>query len=536
MAFKPFGADRFEKKKKTFEADAASSFSALLRPNGKKTKESAGKISSNLRFTETEANPTPDTENLSRFRVVMIQEGLGNFGTCYYYTKQALQKAVFDKIFEGKKCFANHPDSIEEQTRPERDVKDIIGHFENVAFNEMADGRGQINADLVVLSGPTFDWARALMAHSLNYSEKYQDQDFIGLSINANGDATEVGLDQFMRENIIPDSVKPKLAEAEAKGITVIHPVDQLTSAESCDLVTEAGAGGRIAQMLEQEKDRMKKFAKMLESKETEAKEAAEKKEAEEKAAKEKADLEKAAKEAKDQETAPAPTDGGGDDAGDDDADQDRELLKSFLQKYLGDGHDEETYEMAKEAIQAGKEMGMDEDEAMKCAGYSMKMAKHMAGKKPGDAPAPGGAQPAPAPKDGAAPVPAPAEAAGGGDPSKLAPEAKKESEKRVLELTAEVAKLKETIKGFELNGCEGALDKLLRESKLPMAATKKFRECLGTAKSEQEIQDKLKIFKEAYGVSGEADPMSGFVCPEKTNLREASGGLDLSDCVKKQD
>lgn len=516
-ALEHFGVSHFKKKTQS-EADSLTAFPALSRDGVRSlSKESQshtapGNVRSSLRLIEAEANPVPDNDNPSRFRVVLIQEGLGNFGDCYYYTRGALEQSVNDKIFEGKKCFANHPDTVEEHTRPERDVKDIIGHFENCMLSESQGGQAQIVSDLVVLPGDAFDYARALMAHSVAYSKKYQDQDFIGLSINANGDATETGLEQFMRETAIPEGAKEKLLEAVAQGIATIRPVSRLTSAVSCDLVTEAGAGGRIAQMLEQEKNRMSVKVKAKEAEEQA------KKEADEKADKKEGD-------------APAPkSDGGGDDSGDGDADDDQDLIKKMLLKYLGDGHDEATHSMAKEAYEAYKEMGMDENEAMKSAGNSMKLAKHMAGKKPAD----GAAAPAPSVPAGQAPASAPQEAAPAqSDPSKLAAEAKKESDK-VLSLTAENAKLKERIKKAELVGCEGALDKILRESKLPMAVTKKFRECLGDATSEQEIKDKFKIFQEAYSVRGEADVLSGFTLPEKTTTLRESGGLDLSDCVKK--
>lgn len=531
--FKPFGIEHFAKKKETKEADAASSFPALTRANRKKKESAAARTYYDMRLIEAEANPSADPQDPTRFRVTLIQEGLGNFGSCYFYTKECLQLAATQGIFEGKKAFSNHPTETEEVDRPERDVRDVFGHYENVAYQESA-GRGCLMADLVTISDPAFDRERAYLEHSVEYSQKYPNQDFMGLSINANGDATEVPIDQFIQQNVLSDSVKAKLAEAQAMGITIIRPVARLTSAESVDLVTEAGAGGSIDQMLEQENP-MKKFHKFLESKEKESKkDESEKKEADPAAAAPPA--EGAKEDAGDGD----PKDGEDPDGdGDDDADQDRELLKSFLAKYLGDGHDEETYEMAKEAIGAAKELYEDENEAMKCAGHSMQMAKHMAGKKEGaPAPAPGGENPAPKPPKAPAPAagqpPAQKQA---GDPSNLSPESKKESD-RIVKLTAENASLKEKIRKMELTGVEGTLDRMLRESGLPMSATKKFREAIGEPKNEDEIKKSLKIFKEAYGSGGEADPLSGFGIPEKHNLREAGskGGLDLSDCVRKQD
>jgi len=80
----------------------------------------------------------------------------------------------------------------------------------------------------------------------------------------------------------------------------------------------------------------------------------------------------------------------------------------------------------------------------------------------------------------------------------------------------------------------EKFLDKLLRESKLPMTMTKKFREALGEkipAKKE-EIEAKFKLFREGAQAAGEGDMLSHLVIqPEKTG--EIKGSIDFSDCVK---
>jgi hypothetical protein len=76
----------------------------------------------------------------ARFRVALIQEGLGNLRDGFYYTKQALESAV--PAFEGKKAYADHPSRSEESDRPERSVRDIVGHYENLKLeikNRVAD-------------------------------------------------------------------------------------------------------------------------------------------------------------------------------------------------------------------------------------------------------------------------------------------------------------------------------------------------------------------------------------------------------------
>lgn len=186
------------------------------------------------------------------FKSVLLQEGLGNLTDCYYYTKEALQSAV--PLFEGKKIYANHPDKMQEQIRPERDVRDILGHFENVQLESDKDGRASLVADLVILPEESFDWARGLMKHSVSYAQKFPDKEFVGLSINASGDSEETKLDDYVSSNEIPESCLMKIQQAKEKGIETIKPVTVMESAISCDLVTEAGAGGAILKLMEQDK------------------------------------------------------------------------------------------------------------------------------------------------------------------------------------------------------------------------------------------------------------------------------------------
>ena len=226
------------------EAASGSAFPQLLKG---RTKESAihDHYTGRLRFMESDAG----TKDASRFRCILIQEGLGNFGDAYYYTREALVSAV--AVFEGKKIYADHPARDEEQTRPERSVKDVLGHFENVRLEEGKDGRSMLTADVVILSGESYGWARELMSHAVDYSTKYPDKDFVGLSINAKGDATQVPLEEWVKEASIPASSLEKLRQAQENGVDQIRLVTAIREAISCDMVTEAGAGGRIIKLIE---------------------------------------------------------------------------------------------------------------------------------------------------------------------------------------------------------------------------------------------------------------------------------------------
>lgn len=186
----------------------------------------------------------------TRFRCVLIQEGLGNFKDAYYYSRDALLAAV--PVFEGKKIYADHPSSAEEQVRPERSVRDVLGHFENISLNETDDGKAQLVGDVVLLGDKQYEWARGLFRHAVEYSKNFPDKDFVGLSINASGDAEERGLEEVMES--APTSAKVKLAAAKDQGIKRVRYVSTITEAVSCDLVTEAGAGGRILSMIESER------------------------------------------------------------------------------------------------------------------------------------------------------------------------------------------------------------------------------------------------------------------------------------------
>jgi hypothetical protein len=501
--------------------------SRLTKPARKKENAdvaSASNVSFRCRFIESEANPKSDPKNPNRFQVILLQEGLGNFGDCHFYTRQALESAV--QIFEGKKAYANHPRQSDEQDLPERDVRDILGHYENVRVEEGAAGQGCLVADLVVLDG--LEWARSMMEHAIEYSKKYPDKEFVGLSINAEGDSDETPIDTFMQQDL-PESCLKKLEKAKSLGITMIKPVLELTSAVSCDLVTEAGAGGKIAQLIEQEKKQMKNKGK------AKAKEADEKKPADQKDAKDSKE-------------------GAGGEQGD--ANKDAALIKKMLDQYVGEeDHSEETMALGKEAYEAALEMSEgDEGKAVEMAGHALKMSKHMASKKAAEA---ADAADKDGDKDGdkdskgkdadaateasteseTAEADATTESEDDKDgKTKESEQTIKALEAKVTKLSGENAALKESIKKIEV---DKHLDKVLRESGLPMAATKKFRESLGSAKTEKEIDEKFSIFKEAYGLrGGEADGAEGFMIQiEKTaNLRESDEGgeaFDFSGCVK---
>lgn len=222
------------------EADSGSTHVAVLR------KQEAIKFVTRGRFKESSGANKPS--GYTTFKTVLIEEGMGNLNDAFYYTRQALEGAI--AVFEGKKIYADHPSLDEEQLRPERSVRDVLGYFSGVTLEEGDQGQAMLVGECNILPDPSFEWARALMREAFEYSKKYPGQDLIGLSINAQGSADEMKLDDFMKAYKVPESAMPKIDEARAQGLNSIRVVNKLGSAISCDLVTEAGAKGRVIQPL----------------------------------------------------------------------------------------------------------------------------------------------------------------------------------------------------------------------------------------------------------------------------------------------
>lgn len=224
------------------EADSSSGFPATL---AAKSKESNISIIAS-RFREASGGQASP----SIFRVTLIKEGLGNFADAFYYTREALQSGV--ELFTGLKIMADHPTLEEEEIRPERSTRDVLGHYDNLAVEEDDDGCAILCGDVDTLDGDSFEWARSIMVRAVENSAKFPDKPFIGLSINASGGAEKMGIDDVIKQ--APDAAKAKLLEAKEKGVEIVRVVQKLNRAVSCDLVTEAGAGGEILTIIEGDK------------------------------------------------------------------------------------------------------------------------------------------------------------------------------------------------------------------------------------------------------------------------------------------
>lgn len=430
-------------------------------------------------FNLSEADvPKNKVIGFSKFKCILLQEGMGNFGDSFYYSKEAIASAV--PIFEGKKIYADHPSALEEETRPERSVRDVLGYFENVHMEEDDKGRSLLCGEVTIMPDEEFAWARSLMREAVEYAKKFPDKDLIGLSIAANGDAEDISIDDLLTRGV-PETALPKVMKAKEEGITNLRLVSNITDAVSCDMVTEAGAGGKITELLEGNMSKAKDKKADAKVKENEI---------------------------------PPKAEADGADAGHDDAAKDKELIMSMMKKHMGDAAAEPTEEecgVVKEAYEGYKEMGHKDDEAMEKAVSAMKLAKHMASKKEA------------APKDDPKDEPA-KESMDEGD------EAHKEAN---IKLRAENAALKESIRKVEL---KDHIEKVCKESKLPNKVTTAFREGVETAKSKDEVDKAWKLFEKAFKASGahaEGDDALAYlsITPEKTTPAEG-GELDFSDCI----
>jgi hypothetical protein len=462
-------------------------------------KESIKESGAACRFLESSAGvgSNGDPRYVNRFRCILIQEGLGNLRDGFYYTKESLKSAV--PVFEGRKYYADHPTPREEEERPERSVRDVYGHFENLEYKEAADGTGQLYADVCVLPSEDADWIRARMMHAVQYAKKYPDKEFVALSINAGGDARRMPVQQFLREHDLVPSAKLKIQQAIDQGLEEIKVVKVIDHAVSCDLVTEAGAKGKVLNLLEGAKT-------MAVENKKEDEQQVEKKEGE-------------------QKDAPAPKDKEAPGAGaHDDEAKDKELILAQLRKHGLVGENEENAEMMQAAHgmhKAYKENGHSSEEAATRAVESMKCSKKV--------------QEAAAAKDDAAKK----EAEKAKAKESAAPAVESEELKALraekLRLEGENARLRESNTANEV---EKHLDKALAGSGLPRAATKKFREANKGFKNTKEVDEKLALFVEGYkAVGGEADSagsLEEFVMTEKNApANDSKGSVDLSDCVQ---
>ncbi len=185
------------------------------------------------------------------FKVTIIREGLGNLRDRNYYSEAAIKSGP--KVYEGKKAYFDHPTPDQEKDQPNRSVREAVGHYENVKAELASDGLWELNADLVPV--PTSSCI-PLLEHAVLYKKKYPDKDFVGISINGDGEGVAMEWDVFLKEVKPKPPALEKLKELEGQ---TINNITRLTDAVSADLVTEPGAGGKVIGLKESNKFKEKK-------------------------------------------------------------------------------------------------------------------------------------------------------------------------------------------------------------------------------------------------------------------------------------
>ena len=172
-------------------------------------------------------------ETKREIEVIILREGKGNKRDKHFYTKDAINSAPV--AFEGAQCYADHPSRSEETDRPERSIRDLVGHYERVRATD-DNGTGILVGILKINDGDAYQWAWELAKESVNYAQKYPDKDLVGISINADG-----------------KSHKEELDGEQWNFVTAI------AEAVSADIVTRPAAGGKFLKMMEQKADQKAK-------------------------------------------------------------------------------------------------------------------------------------------------------------------------------------------------------------------------------------------------------------------------------------
>lgn len=157
----------------------------------------------------TEAGGTPEAITGNRYRVRVIEGP--RWGSSGYYTSEAIDSAAA-ALSRGTKIFLDHPSASEDRDRPERSLRDLAARIDGPVTRE-ADG---VYAVMDVLP------------HWVPVVASLASAGDLDLSIRA--------IAEF----------HPGEAEGRAGVI-----VDKIIEYLSVDMVTEAGAGGRVLELIE---------------------------------------------------------------------------------------------------------------------------------------------------------------------------------------------------------------------------------------------------------------------------------------------
>jgi len=202
-----------------------------------------------LRFTRLTPFLEASVDQATRTaKVIIITEGLGNLRDRNYYTAQAIETAA--KVFDGKQFYIDHPSEDEEQTRPERSVRDLGGWFSHPLMGSTKDpDTGEVLASLFATlhfdESDAGNLAMAKVRAAIEYTKQFpQSKDvYAGISINGGG-VSHPGTLKGMQVNM----------------------VTEIQEAFSADIVTKPARGGRFLALQEARKLRAWKRRRAQES------------------------------------------------------------------------------------------------------------------------------------------------------------------------------------------------------------------------------------------------------------------------------
>jgi len=162
--------------------------------------------------------------------VLLIRSGPGNLGDRHYYTDTCLAEAASSGVFEGAKSHVDHPTPTEDREQPGRSVRSLAGYFSNAEAQPYKDPQLGDVVGLFATFHPQQgrDDVVALVRTCVEYRNRFPTKQYVGLSISATGSGSA----------------------DEIEGETW-NRVDSITSVESVDIVTQAGAGGAFVPLRE---------------------------------------------------------------------------------------------------------------------------------------------------------------------------------------------------------------------------------------------------------------------------------------------
>jgi hypothetical protein len=220
------------------EANSASALGAVQRESARVPR--ATHLSCFSPFREAAATAESGTP-----QVVLITAGPGNRRDGNFYPPDVIQRDA--GVFEGVKCFLNHPTRSEDEERPERAVQEISGWFSGVAVSPNTEVTALVNykGDLQgQLAEAAVEMQRCVEA-AIAYGRQYPGTDkvLLGFSINAEGPSHVATAGDLIESY-------PQYAAALALRDTW-NVVDGIASAMSVDLVTFPARGGRVVGLTE---------------------------------------------------------------------------------------------------------------------------------------------------------------------------------------------------------------------------------------------------------------------------------------------